>query len=371
MRKILLLVFCAIIATQLNGQLLVNLQIPTIGLSTKPQLWNMVLVNTGSQSLQVRVNLLFTDITNNQAVLTATSGLFSLSPGTHALQTNNFLPITYNVVNSNYNITSDPNGFLPIGHFSVCYQFEKFVSDFYEQIAEECETVEIEPVSPPLLVYPEDEAMLETSRPVFTWLPPAPMTYFSSLSYDIRLVEAIGNQSPEDAIQQNIAIFTQQNIANLVTAYPSSLSALDTGKLYAWQITANNNNSFVAKSDIWTFRIGYFGSTGNSLNNGEPFARLRKDGNINYFLCTGVLQFEYDNYLNDDTVTLAVYDLGNNYAQMELDSNHLVLQHGQNLITADFSENNSFQNDHIYQVELINSRREKWIGKFYFRRNNQ
>ncbi len=367
MRKLLLLLF-SFITVQTQAQLLVNLQLPVIGLSTKNQLWNMVLINTSNEVLRLKVNLIFTDATNNQMVMTASTTQFNLSTGSHALQINDFMPVTYNVVNSNYNIDNNPNGFLPVGQFNVCYQFDKFVSDIYERVTEECETVEIEPASPPILVFPEDQAVIEFPRPVFNWLPPSPVNFFSNLGYDLRLVEVVGNQSTADAMQQNIALFAQQNLTTLAIPYSASLPALDTGKLYAWQITAKNNGSFVAKSDIWSFRVGQFGSAGNNYPNSGPFAKLKRDGYINYFLCSGRLQVEYDNYTDDDTVAVAVYDLSNQQVAIALDSNYLVLKPGQNLIDINLTDNNAFSNNHIYQFELINSRKEKWIGKFYFKR---
>jgi hypothetical protein len=370
MKKVLLFFFSAIASFQLQAQLLVNLQLPAIGLSIKPQLWNMVLVNTGAQVLNLNVDMVFTDITNNQIVMTASTARFNLSPGSHAFAASDFIPIVYNVVNSSYNINNSPNGFLPVGHFNVCYNFNRYISDAFDRIAEECETVEVEPISPPLLVFPEDEAVLETPRPVFNWLPPAPLNFFNSLSYDITLVQVNGTQAPADAVQQNVPVFSQQNIVSEFTPYPGSLAALDTGKLYAWNVTAKNNNAAVASSDIWTFRIGQFGSAGNNNISGGAFARLRKDGSINYFLCPGSLRIAYDNYINDDTVAVTIYDLSNRHSVMQLDSNFIRLKFGQNMLEKDLTSLNGFTNDHLYEIELINSKKEKWKGRFYYKTEN-
>jgi hypothetical protein len=54
-----------------------------------------------------------------------------------------------------------------------------------------------------------------------------------------------------------------------------------------------------------------------------------------------------------------------------LDSNYLLLQPGQNLMKIDLSLHESFVNNHLYQLELINSRKEKWTGKFLYKRENQ
>lgn len=371
MNKRNLLIFLLLFCIEMQAQLLVNLQLPVIGLSGKSQLWNMVAVNTTNGSLQVKASLIFTDAGTNQVVMTASSGQFTLTAGSHVLQVNDFMPVVYNVVNGNYGIDNSPGGLLPVGNFNICYQFDRIVGDNAERITEECETVEIEPISPPLLVFPEDQSVLEINRPIFNWMPPAPVSLFSNLNYSLRLVEILPTQSAADAVQENLAIFSQQNITGLAIPYLSSLPLLDTGKWYAWQVTANNNNNFVGRSDVWSFRIASPGVAPNVSNKGQAFAKLKKEGDIHYFICNRYLQVAYDNYLPDDTVSIAIYDVASQFTSIELDSNYLVLHPGQNLVSLDIGANNSLSPNRIYQFELVNSRQERWIGKFYFRRESQ
>src|SRR5688572_25109742 len=126
MRKLIFLLFTFLFVASSQAQLLVNLQLPVIGITTKSQLWNMVLVNTSNTVLQLKVSMVFTDQTNNQVVLTGSSVQFNLSPGSHAMQASDFIPVVYNVASNNYGVDNNPNGFLPIGQFNVCYQFDKF-----------------------------------------------------------------------------------------------------------------------------------------------------------------------------------------------------------------------------------------------------
>jgi hypothetical protein len=369
MRKTYVLLFSVLFSVVLQAQVLVNLQLPVIGLSTKNQLWNMVLVNTGRETMQLRGSLIFTDQATNQVVMTASTSEFKLLPGSHVFQVNDFSPIIYSIVNSSYGIDNNPNGFLPVGRFTVCYQFDRFVSDAYEKFTEECEMAEVEPVSPPQLIFPEDQGVLEFPQPVFSWLPPSPMNFFNQLSYDLRMVKLEGRQLPADAMQQNIALFSQQNINMLSLPYPASSPALDTGVVYAWQITAKNNGKEIAKSDVWSFSIKKFSAAADKLLRGGFFAKLKNaDGPVNYFLCSGKLQVAYDNYTDDDSVSVAVTDLSSARTKMTLDSNYLKLKRGLNFIEIDLVQKKVFSNDHIFEFELINSRSERWIGKFFLRR---
>jgi hypothetical protein len=366
MKRIAFLLLATGFIVQGRSQLVVNLQLPPIALTLKNQLWNMALINNGG-ILHIKADITITDQANNVLVLTGSSAEFTLATGTRQMQAADFMPLAYNVSNANYGIDNNPNGFLPAGRFTICYQFSKITGDNIEVIAEECEAIEIDPLSPPLLIFPENGAMLETNRPVFNWLPPAPFSLFGNLSYDLRLVEVGLTQVADDAIQQNIAVYAQQNIYNPVTVYPAGLPALDTGKLYAWQVIVKSNNSFIAKSDTWEFRIGHFGSIGEQYNTGEPFAKLKANGSTNYFLCTGTLRFYYDNYLNDDTVKLNIYEVNDMQKTIQLENNFLILGAGQNLKQIDIQAIQGIRRDQIYLLELINSRREKWIARFLFK----
>jgi hypothetical protein len=78
---------------------------------------------------------------------------------------------------------------------------------------------------------------------------------FSDLSYDLVLVEMLPGQSAEQAIQQNIPLYTAGNREDLSLLYPASNKALDTAKWYAWRVVAKNNHQLVAQSEVWTFTV--------------------------------------------------------------------------------------------------------------------
>jgi hypothetical protein len=107
----------------LQAQLIVNLQLPPDGITRKSQLWNMSLVNSTTSRLDLKINIVLTDMATSQPVLTAITPTVTLMPGARQIQANELLPITYNVVGSAYNIDQSPDGYLPVGRFKVCYAF--------------------------------------------------------------------------------------------------------------------------------------------------------------------------------------------------------------------------------------------------------
>lgn len=353
-----------------RAQVVMNLQLPPAGLTVKSQLWNLSVVNTANQTMQCQIELSMTSVAGNQPVLTATTRVLDFPKGLRQLHAGEVAPVTYNVLASGYNVDASPEGFLPVGTFQLCYSLVRVDLENSERIAEECETVVIEPISPPLLVSPSDSDAVELTRPLFNWLPPSPYQLFNHLVYDFSLVEVQALQTGAEAIQQNIPLERGNNLNVTTLQYPAALPALDTGKLYAWQITALSGGSEVAKSEVWTFRVKP--NTMDSLKHRPVYyLRMKREADAAYAVCYGALYYEYLNESNDRQIPFSVYDMGDAARKaLPLDSALIDLHFGQQLGRLDFSQNNLLKDKHIYLLEFVNSRKEHWYLKFQYRKTN-
>lgn len=368
MRKILFILALFMLSWSSHAQVVLNLQLPPLGLTIKPQLWNLSLINTSAQDMQVRIEMVMTDVRNNQRVLTGTSKLILLPKGIKQVQLNDVLPITYNSGSPGYAIDPSPEGFLPIGLFNICYTAIKVESDFVDRLGEECETIEIEPISPPQLMIPLDEEQVDITRPFFAWIPPSPFNTLNSLLYDWVLVEVQATQSPADALQQNVPLLSRQNLSFTSFQYPLSSPELDSSKLYAWRITAKNNMAPIGNSEIWSFRVRqYQPDTITGISTGY-FAKLHREEDAAFTICTGVLRFEYMNDLNIAAVNLRLFDISSaNRKQITLDSTAQSVRMGQNFVQVDLRETSGMINKHMYLLQVENARGEKGYLKFEYR----
>jgi len=354
-----------------RGQVVINVQLPAMGLVMKSQLWNLTIINTSSSDIQAQVSVLFTNVANNQKVFSGTSKLITLSRGAKQVTYNDVLPVTYNILNTGYNVDAAQEGFLPIGTFDVCYQVIRINTDFSETLGEQCETVDIDPISPPQLVSPYDSERVEITRPLFTWLPPSPYNLFNNLQYDYTLVQVLNTQSAADAIQQNIPLYAQSGITTTSLQYPVSVAELDTASLYAWQVTAKSGGSPVSKSEIWSFRIQHFNPDTNKVFVQNYYVKLKRENDASYIECKGMLRFEYLNEWNDKVVNVKLYDISSASRQeLNIDSSLVNVDYGINFKSIDFTIQNLLVNKHIYQFELINSKQEHWYVKFEYQQNN-
>lgn len=357
-------------SNMLTGQILVTSQLPQGGINLKSQLWNITLTNAGVTADRVRISMLVTDRNKGLPVFSAETGVISLLPGVKLLQEKDVQPIVYKIINHNYNVDLAPNGFLPAGNFDVCYTvLRKNVGETGSSVAEDCSLIQVEPLNPPLLMIPEDLAVIDGQRPFFTWLPPAPMQMFNRLTYDFKLVDVRSRQSPEAALQQQLPLLYKTGILTNNFAYPASAAHLDTGKNYAWQIIAVNNGVPLASSEIWTFRLKRQVEDMPKGDDGLPYYKLQQGENSGYFLCSGVLKIVYENRGNDTTASIRVFDITQKIKK-EITTTPLVqtLKNGENFISYDLSDNTSPVHKHLYLIELINSKGELWTARFEYRK---
>ena len=368
MKQKLLLILVLLMGWGLQAQVVVTLQLPPLGLTIKPQLWNMSLINTTGASMAVQIQMTMTDAGTGQTVLTATTNGVTLPAGAKAINAAMVAPLTY-TAGAGYNIDANPNGFLPVGVYNICYTVTRWTNDISDQVADECVTAEVEPVSPPQLIQPGDSDRLFVRRPFFTWLPPTPYNSFSNLLYDFILVEVQPTQSGADAIQQNIPVYLQSNISFTSLQYPLNMPELDTAKLYAWRVTAKNNLSPIANSEVWSFKIQQPVNDSLHVFHKGLYALLRREQDASYALSGNLLHFLYQHELNSPSVQVKITDISNATRQdVQLDSAQLAVKYGANYMNLDLA-NSALVNKHMYLLTIVNDRNEHWFLKFEYRQS--
>jgi hypothetical protein len=368
MKKIIFLWLFLAAVFLVNGQVLLKTQLPGAGAVLKSQLWNLSLVNTSSQAISVRIEMLMTNNATNQRVLSGVTKLFNIGRGVYQVTPANIIPVSYNVLSPEYNLNIAQEGLLPVGVFNVCYTVVEVNNDLGGPLIEECELIEIEPISPPILVSPGDKELLETPRPLFNWLPPSPVTLFNNLAYDFTLVEVEGIQNAASAIQENIPVYKQQNLLTPTVLYPSSMRQLDTAKTYAWQITARSGFNAIAKSEIWTFHLKDDKHENIQKDKASYYVRLKKELDVNSTICFRYLSYSYNNEINDKSVGIKIFDVTNaSHKEVILDSATVDIKYGENFNQLDLTD--LLKDNHIYLFDLKNSLDEHWHLRFEYRKS--
>jgi hypothetical protein len=360
----LLLLLMLVTGNLLQAQVSMTLQVPPSGVVQKNQLWNMVLVNNGNQPIVLGVDLTLLSTVDNRPVMTASSRQWQMAKGVLQLKPADLAPIQYNYLSSIFNVDLNPNGLLPIGNFIACYSVYTKTDKQKVPLVEDCVPVEVQPLSPPLLNLPANEAVVETAYPQFNWLPPAPLQLFNNLSYDFILVQVNKGQSITEAIQQNIPVYNAHHLDKSFLNYPASNKSLDTGRIYAWSIVARNNGQFVAQSETWTFRVKALPSYA-SHREISTYIKLKRGLDASLAVCSGDIGIEYVNATNDSTVQFSIKSLDDGRNTL-VTTGILPVKAGQNFVLLPPASTRRLEDNKNYLLELVNARREIWSVKLLY-----
>lgn len=365
MTRSILCTLCMLACIHLQAQLTMTVQVSPEGLIQKPQLWNLIVTNASTDQEYIRVGMVMRDAVTNDPILNATTTILSVSNGVTVLLADNLAPIQYEYLSPRVADT-DPEGLLPVGQFIVCYTVQRSVHEVFDNVSEECLNIFVEPLSPPLLISPADGSQQAIRTPQFTWIPPAPLNMFSELNYVFTLVEVTQEQTPQEAIQQNFPVYTQAGLTDIYLNYPLSQPALDTGKLYAWQVAAMNGDVFASQTEVWTFTIQEDAPVKAIVKDVLPFVRLQRTPDAAVSSCEGILKFIYDNNEADTTVSYSVSSLQEADLDEVMDSGTLSVHTAENYITIPYLNDSRLVNGNTYLLTIENAKREKWSMKFIY-----
>ena len=237
-----------------QAQYNITAMLPSGSIYMRSQLWALSVSNTSRSPVEGKLQMEVKDLYTHETILSAVSGTFTIAPGVKAVESRAIQPVQYN--GSTVVTDRSPNGFLPVGHYRVCYQLFIILHNISTLAADDCEQIEIEPLSPPVLTMPENDSVVTTLTPNFTWAPPAPTAMFTNLNYDFLLSEIYEGQSINDAIQKNLPLQQAQGLQQPFLTYPLQGPQLEKGKRYVWQIIAKDQQKFAVRSEAWTFRVG-------------------------------------------------------------------------------------------------------------------
>jgi hypothetical protein len=347
-------------AYSIASQVTLQVTVPAAGMIQKAQLWNLLAVNNSTRSFDCRFEMVLRDRATGQEVMAATTGQFNLAPGAKQLNASLLTPVQYNYLNGFSG--GHLQGLLPVGTYTACYSLWA-VNIKENALAEDCVPFDAEPLNPPMLSFPADSARLDAAPVQFNWLPPMPAGMFTNLQYEMVLTEIREGQKPEEAVQDNLPLYSEGNLLNNTLGYPAAANRLETGKWYAWQVIARDNSNYAGKSEVWVFSV--VKDSVAEIINMAPYIKLaEKPGEVTT-VQQDMLKMEYYNYLTDSTVQLWVYDNRERTAYKTAGKQiSLVVKPGQNYLQYDLGGKLRLQEQVVYEAMLVNSAGQKFYMKF-------
>jgi hypothetical protein len=356
-------IFSIILSTLLSlmGSAQISLQatIPAVGLFQKNQLWNVIVINSSVSSYECKLKLLIKDRNTGQDVLTASSGQFVIDKGAKQLNINALGPVVYNYISPG--MDTKLQELMPAGSYMACYTLSLLSGK--SDLADDCIQFDVEPLTLPMLTFPSDSSQLQVAPSQFTWTPPAPAGMFNRLHYQILVTPINPGQKAEEAIQQNLPFYSNENVMMNMFNYPVTAETFEKNKWYAWQVTARDDNNYAGKSETWTFIINNTPPV-PAIVEQAPFLKMTKSNPQKGIAPNGVLKLSYVNETSDTTARIKIIDVRRQHnTSTEIT---IPLKPGENLIQYNLSKKLNLKEGNVYEAQLVNSRNEKWVMQFEF-----
>jgi hypothetical protein len=211
-------------------------------------LWNLTVTNTSNEDYRIFMEGSVSE-SKDGPIVEGTTPAFELK----AHETKSFTPTNIGSAkvtwrNNKYKEIIIRTGGAPSGNYTICV-FAKHETTG-EELGRDCKEQNVELVSPPILTFPEDGGSVEQKYPTFTWLPPPGIM---NPTYKLRIVEILGRQSVEEAMQRNSAFFENSDIRMPMLQYPLSGQEFQPEHKYAWKIAAFSDGIPLGESEIWWF----------------------------------------------------------------------------------------------------------------------
>lgn len=204
----------------------------------------------------------------------------------------------------------------------------------------------VTPLSPPLLVAPDDEAELVTPYPQLSWMPPVPAEMLNGLNYDLKIVEVKSGQKPVEAILNNPLVYTKANLKYTAEPYPSTLPPLEKGKVYAWQVMAKNSQANFIATDVWTFSIRNDSAKAGDRIRSYVSLKKNRDEASNVFVSGKLLDIKLYSFEKEYGASVRIY----NARKQLIEQQKQTIHYGENYLTLEL--NASYEAGVLYLLEL-------------------
>lgn len=238
-------------------------------------LWKITIINTTPDEYQVFLRGTAAHDKDGQ-IADAHTATFAVPANTTKMVSGlDISPVKLDTSDPEYKAVFTQTGTVPAGNYTICVYVTAVVRNGNqlaapEVIGSDCKTAEVQPQSPPVLVFPNDESDVTDKQPQFTWLPPTPLKPAQRPRYQLRVVEILGRQTPYDAMQSNPAWFVTTLSGITTLRYPLASRTFIEGRRYAWQIKAFGEGYEIGESEIWWFKYNPNKATHSTDGSGYP-----------------------------------------------------------------------------------------------------
>ena len=307
MKRYLLVWLLVILAGRASAQINFLFQAEVYGRSVDG-LGNFQIQNLTGGAKKAQVVITVRENISKTQVLTITSPVFAINPGTTVFPMSIYGASTFNFTNTPIAAIASQTRNFPPGEYTYCFS----LMDGHVTDDENCFDATIEPLVPIDLIYPADEDKICQKRPPLSWKPPVPFP--ATMRFRLQLAEKKQGTSVESLLM-NAPLILLDNIPSTTVNYPSYAPDLEEGKTYCWQVIAYQNNVILSKSEIWEFTVQCGDSVVPGMN--DSYRELKLLMNGNFYIATRTIKFSMTNNYNVKKLDYEIYSTDNGFKKIK------------------------------------------------------
>ena len=219
------------LAYPLMGQdVALRLHIPPPGKLAFLQWWSVDVVNNSSEPKMLMLQGEIRKADEGLVIFRGKSKPQTFQPGITRVTPRDIQYDPNFYVNKDY-VNAIKSSELPKGIYIACVYALNPVTQGV--ITSSCMSFTSIPITAPRLLRPVGGEKVSIPFPIFTWTYPPQPGY--SVTFELKIVEVLPNQSPQRAIESNPPIH-KASVSTNFYVYPPTAQKLERGKKYAWQI---------------------------------------------------------------------------------------------------------------------------------------
>lgn len=310
---------------------------------------------------------------NNALRIKSNSSRFGLEPGSRYFNTATLADLQpfsnsfYDAVLLQEAIAS--GGQFPPGTYRMIYTlYGKAKDGDFTPLAEENMEATVDVMWPPILLWPEDEAVLPDLYPTLTWTPAFSSSYSGPITYTLTVKELKKGQTKEQAMLSNPQFLGVKELPTTMYAYSSAAPALQKGQNYVWQVmaTLGATQSF---SQMWIFSAVDDPAPAGPVPNFYAPVKEVLDNSF-YRAQARILRIKYTEEYEVDKGFLIynIYDKNGVVVKSSLppmNSPSAGISKGDNYITLSLGSSGlNLTVNEFYTLEVMNHKNEKWYLRF-------
>lgn len=335
------------------AQVTINFNAPVYGQSLEGVSFVQI-VNNSTEDVKASVTIRVSEHTAGSVLVAALTSV-PLKRGSNTLDRSVFSRARFSFGSNYYGLTLSQTGRFPEGEYEYCFEVEitdskaPWPAPFFEN----CFFQELQPLTPLLLIDPADGDESCNTRPAFLWQLPAPFP--AGAKCRLILSELKDKQDIAEAVNYNIPIINQGNIAGNQLLFPGGAPSLTEGKTYAWQVTVYVEKAILKKSEIWTYKVKC--EQEKQEPGTDSYRELKENDAGNFYVASKVLRFSFYNPYNGGLLSYSVVNLSDPRMPLKQLPELRILP-GLNKYDVDLSENKAFKNgqEYMLKVKLTNNR---------------